>query len=43
MTVMDVARLITAFVDEGLGHSSHLVDLGDGHALVVDPPRTNAR
>jgi glyoxylase-like metal-dependent hydrolase (beta-lactamase superfamily II)/rhodanese-related sulfurtransferase len=30
---------ITAFVDEGLGHSSYLVDLGDGAALVVDPPR----
>jgi glyoxylase-like metal-dependent hydrolase (beta-lactamase superfamily II)/rhodanese-related sulfurtransferase len=30
---------ITAFVDEGLGHSSFLVDLGDGSALVVDPPR----
>ena len=28
-----------AFVDEGLGHSSYLVDLGDGRALVVDPPR----
>lgn len=27
------------FVDEGLGHSSYLVDLGDGSALVVDPPR----
>jgi hydroxyacylglutathione hydrolase len=30
---------INAFVDEGLGHSSYLVDLGDGHALVIDPPR----
>ena len=30
---------IVAFVDEGLGHSSYLVDLGDGRALVVDPPR----
>jgi hydroxyacylglutathione hydrolase len=30
---------IETFVDEGLGHSSFLVDLGDGHALVVDPPR----
>ena len=27
------------FVDEGLGHSSYLVVLGDGSALVVDPPR----
>jgi glyoxylase-like metal-dependent hydrolase (beta-lactamase superfamily II) len=30
---------IATFVDEGLGHSSYLVDLGDGRALVVDPPR----
>src|SRR5881392_38650 len=30
---------IETFVDEGLGHSSFLVDLGDGRALVVDPPR----
>ena len=30
---------VTAFVDEGLGHSSYLVDLGDGRALIVDPPR----
>ena len=30
---------ILPFVDEGLGHSSYLVDLGDGRALVVDPPR----
>ena len=30
---------IVTFVDEGLGHSSFLVDLGDGRALVIDPPR----
>jgi hydroxyacylglutathione hydrolase len=30
---------IVSFVDEGLGHSSYLVDLGDGRALIVDPPR----
>ena len=30
---------IISFVDEGLGHSSYLVDLGDGRALVIDPPR----
>jgi glyoxylase-like metal-dependent hydrolase (beta-lactamase superfamily II)/rhodanese-related sulfurtransferase len=30
---------ITAFVDEGLGHSSYMVDLDDGTALVVDPAR----
>ena len=35
---MPVTR-IESFVDEGLGHSSYLVDLGDGSALVVDPPR----
>ncbi|TWF79231.1 3-mercaptopyruvate sulfurtransferase SseA [Pseudonocardia hierapolitana] len=29
----------TAIVDEGLGNSCYLVDLGDGGALVVDPPR----
>jgi hydroxyacylglutathione hydrolase len=28
-----------AVVDEGLGNSCYLVDLGDGSALVVDPPR----
>lgn len=33
-----MAEVVT-FVDEGLGHSSFLVDLGDGRALVVDPPR----
>lgn len=27
------------FVDEGLGNSSYLVDLGDGGALAVDPSR----
>ena len=26
-----------ALVNEGLGNSSYLVDLGDGRALVVDP------
>ena len=30
---------ITPFVDEGLGNSSYVVDLGDGRALVVDPVR----
>ena len=28
-----------AIVDEGLGNSSYVVDLGDGRALVVDPAR----
>jgi hydroxyacylglutathione hydrolase len=27
------------FVDEGLGHSSYVVELGDGLAAVIDPPR----
>ena len=30
---------IVSFVNEGLGHSSYLVDLGDGTALVIDPAR----
>ncbi len=30
---------IVSFVNEGLGHSSHVVDLGDGQALVIDPAR----
>lgn len=34
-----VADRIVAFVDEGLGHSSYLVDVGDGRALVIDPSR----
>jgi glyoxylase-like metal-dependent hydrolase (beta-lactamase superfamily II)/rhodanese-related sulfurtransferase len=33
------APSIVGFVDEGLGHASYLVDLGDGTALAVDPPR----
>lgn len=27
------------FVDEGLGHSSYVIDLGHGRAAIVDPPR----
>ncbi len=27
------------FVDEGLGHSSYLIDLGNGSAAIIDPPR----
>jgi hydroxyacylglutathione hydrolase len=30
---------IASFVNPGLGHSSYLVDLGDGTALVIDPAR----
>ena len=31
--------LITPFVDEGLGNSSYVVDLGEGRGLVIDPVR----
>ena len=31
--------LVTTVVDEGLGNCAYVVDLGDGGALVVDPPR----
>ena len=34
---------VVALVDEGLGNSSYLVDLGDGRALVVDPARDPTR
>lgn len=27
------------FVDEGLGHSSYLIDLGNNTAAIIDPPR----
>src|SRR5262245_27700997 len=30
---------LESFVNEGLGHASYLVELGDGTALVVDPAR----
>src|SRR5438128_643787 len=30
---------IHPFVDEGLGNSSYLVEIGDRRALVIDPPR----
>jgi hydroxyacylglutathione hydrolase len=30
---------VTSIVDEGLGNASHLVDLGGGAGLIVDPPR----
>jgi glyoxylase-like metal-dependent hydrolase (beta-lactamase superfamily II) len=35
----DSGPVVTALVDEGLGNSSYLVDLGDSRAFVVDPPR----
>ncbi|WP_433003379.1 MBL fold metallo-hydrolase [Kribbella sp. CA-294648] len=31
------SKMIVPVVDEGLGNSSYLVDLGDGRALAVDP------
>ena len=37
MTVGDLAPF--AFVDEGLGNSSYLIDVGDGRAVVIDPSR----
>jgi glyoxylase-like metal-dependent hydrolase (beta-lactamase superfamily II)/rhodanese-related sulfurtransferase len=36
---MPAATQPIALVDEGLGNSSYLIDLGDGRALVVDPER----
>jgi glyoxylase-like metal-dependent hydrolase (beta-lactamase superfamily II)/rhodanese-related sulfurtransferase len=36
------ASLVHPIVDQGLGNSSYLVDLGDGRALVVDPVRDPA-
>ena len=40
MTVAGMS--IVALVDEGLGNSSYLVDLGDGRALAIDPERDPA-
>jgi hydroxyacylglutathione hydrolase len=34
---------LAALVDEGLGNSSYVVDLGDGRALAVDPARHPGR
>jgi glyoxylase-like metal-dependent hydrolase (beta-lactamase superfamily II) len=39
----DSGPMVEALVDEGLGNSSYLVDLGDGRALAIDPPRDPAR
>src|SRR5712691_924063 len=38
-TVTDTGLVPIAFVDDGLGNSSYLLDLGEGRALVVDPAR----
>jgi hydroxyacylglutathione hydrolase len=40
---MSTQAEIVAVVDAGLGHSSYVVALGDGGALVVDPARFPAR
>jgi glyoxylase-like metal-dependent hydrolase (beta-lactamase superfamily II)/rhodanese-related sulfurtransferase len=39
MAAIDVGVGLVPLVDEGLGNSAYLVDLGDGRALVVDPSR----
>jgi glyoxylase-like metal-dependent hydrolase (beta-lactamase superfamily II)/rhodanese-related sulfurtransferase len=38
---MDDTKTVTpaSVIDEGLGNSCYLLDIGDGGALVVDPPR----
>jgi glyoxylase-like metal-dependent hydrolase (beta-lactamase superfamily II)/rhodanese-related sulfurtransferase len=36
---MSALDLIVPVVDQGLGNSSYVVDLGDGRALVIDPER----
>lgn len=36
---MDLGEQLIGVVDEGLGNSTYLLDLGDGRALAVDPPR----
>jgi glyoxylase-like metal-dependent hydrolase (beta-lactamase superfamily II)/rhodanese-related sulfurtransferase len=41
--VRDVGTDIVALVDEGLGNSSYLVDLGDHRGLVLDPGRDPRR
>ena len=41
-SIIGAAPTILPFVDEGLGNSSYLVDIGDGRALAVDPSRDPA-
>jgi hydroxyacylglutathione hydrolase len=36
---MGIEDQLAVVVDEGLGNSAYLLDLGDGRALAVDPPR----
>ena len=35
----DISLLVTPLVDEGLGNSSYVIDVGDGRGLVLDPER----
>lgn len=37
--VVGIEASLVSSVDEGLGNSAYLLDLGDGRALAVDPPR----
>ena len=37
--MVELESLVTTVVDEGLGNSAYLVDLGGGRALAVDAPR----
>lgn len=39
---ISTAPTILPFVDEGLGNSSYLIEVGDGRALAVDPSRDPA-
>lgn len=39
MARLNTAVMIESVVDEGFGHSSFVVGLGDGSALVIDPAR----
>jgi glyoxylase-like metal-dependent hydrolase (beta-lactamase superfamily II)/rhodanese-related sulfurtransferase len=39
---MSAVDLVAPVVDEGLGNSSYVVNLGDGRALVIDPERDPA-
>jgi glyoxylase-like metal-dependent hydrolase (beta-lactamase superfamily II)/rhodanese-related sulfurtransferase len=39
---MSGSDVVVPVVDEGLGNSSYVVDLGDGRALVIDPERDPA-
>jgi hypothetical protein len=36
---MGIEARLVPLVDEGLGNSAYLLDVGDGRALAVDPPR----